>query len=53
MMPHMDGFEVCTEIRKASDVPIIFLMAKDANEDKVKGLTIGADDYIVKPFTSC
>ncbi|MGX9135862.1 response regulator transcription factor [Rummeliibacillus sp. JY-2-4R] len=52
MMPHMDGFEVCTEIRKTSEVPIIFLTAKDANEDKVKGLTIGADDYVVKPFTS-
>ncbi len=52
MMPHMDGFEVCTKIRKTSDVPIIFLTAKDANEDKVKGLTIGADDYVVKPFTS-
>ncbi|MGG0655171.1 response regulator transcription factor [Rummeliibacillus pycnus] len=52
MMPQMDGFEVCTEIRKKSDVPIIFLTAKDANEDKVKGLTIGADDYVVKPFTS-
>ncbi len=52
MMPHMDGFEVCTNIRKTSDVPIIFLTAKDANEDKVRGLTIGADDYFVKPFTS-
>lgn len=52
MMPHMDGFAVCKEIRKTSAVPIIFLTAKDANEDKVKGLTIGGDDYVVKPFTS-
>ncbi|MBK3495970.1 response regulator transcription factor [Viridibacillus sp. YIM B01967] len=52
MMPGMDGFQVCEEIRMTSNVPIIFLTAKDANEDKVKGLTIGADDYIVKPFTS-
>lgn len=52
MMPEMDGFSVCAEIRKISNVPIIFLTAKDANEDKVKGLTIGADDYVVKPFSS-
>ncbi|HWI48012.1 MAG TPA: response regulator transcription factor [Rummeliibacillus sp.] len=52
MMPHMNGFEICTEIRKTSNVPIIFLTARDANEDKVKGLTIGADDYVVKPFTT-
>ncbi|WP_102694085.1 response regulator transcription factor [Rummeliibacillus pycnus] len=52
MMPHINGFEVCTEIRRTSNVPIIFLTARDANEDKVKGLTIGADDYVVKPFTA-
>lgn len=52
MMPEMDGFSVCTEIRRISEVPIIFLTAKDDNEDKVKGLTIGADDYVVKPFSS-
>ncbi|MEK4758881.1 response regulator transcription factor [Viridibacillus sp. FSL E2-0187] len=52
MMPGINGFQVCEEIRKTSNVPIIFLTAKDANEDKVKGLTLGADDYIVKPFTS-
>lgn len=51
MMPHEDGFVVCQSIRAMSDVPIIFLTARDANEDKVKGLTIGGDDYIVKPFT--
>lgn len=51
MMPHEDGFTVCESIRAMSDVPIIFLTARDANEDKVKGLTLGGDDYIVKPFT--
>ncbi|MBO2535150.1 MULTISPECIES: response regulator transcription factor [Rummeliibacillus] len=52
MMPQMDGFTVCKEMRKVTAVPIIFLTAKDANEDKVKGLTMGADDYVVKPFSS-
>ncbi|MED3801701.1 response regulator transcription factor [Lysinibacillus xylanilyticus] len=52
MMPHEDGFAVCRSIRAMSNVPIIFLTARDANEDKVKGLTIGGDDYIVKPFTN-
>jgi len=51
MMPHEDGFVVCQSIRAMSNVPIIFLTARDANEDKVKGLTLGGDDYIVKPFT--
>ncbi|MFJ7738187.1 response regulator transcription factor [Lysinibacillus sp. NPDC097287] len=51
MMPHEDGFIVCQSLRAMSDVPIIFLTARDANEDKVKGLTLGGDDYIVKPFT--
>ncbi|HEY4531899.1 MAG TPA: response regulator transcription factor [Kurthia sp.] len=52
MMPGEDGFTVCENIRRASDLPIIFLTAKDANEDKVRGLTLGGDDYIVKPFSS-
>jgi len=52
MMPGEDGFTVCENIRKISSVPIIFLTARDGNEDKVKGLTIGGDDYIVKPFTT-
>lgn len=51
MMPHEDGFVVCQSIRAMSEVPIIFLTARDANEDKVKGLMLGGDDYIVKPFT--
>lgn len=52
MMPGADGFAVCQNIRKTSNIPIIFLTAKDANEDKVRGLTLGADDYMVKPFTA-
>lgn len=52
MMPGEDGFAVCLNIRKFSNIPIIFLTAKDANEDKVRGLTLGADDYMVKPFTA-
>jgi len=50
MLPGMDGWEVCREIRKLSDVPIIMLTAKGEVFDKVLGLEIGADDYIVKPF---
>lgn len=52
MMPHENGFEVCKSIQAMSKVPVIFLTARDANDDKVHGLTIGADDYIVKPFTT-
>lgn len=52
MMPGEDGFTVCENIRRISTVPIIFLTARDANDDKVRGLTIGGDDYLVKPFTS-
>ncbi|QQR96976.1 MAG: response regulator transcription factor [Sphingobacteriales bacterium] len=52
MMPKKDGFEVAEEIRKDNqEVPIIFLTAKSLKEDKIKGLTIGADDYITKPFS--
>lgn len=50
MMPEMDGWELCEEIRHYSDVPIIMLTARDQQEDIVKGLQIGADDYITKPF---
>ncbi|MEO4054557.1 response regulator transcription factor [Solibacillus sp. CAU 1738] len=52
MMPDEDGFTLCKNIRQTSNIPIIFLTARDANEDKVKGLTIGGDDYVVKPFTA-
>ncbi|WP_301553472.1 response regulator transcription factor [Desulfuribacillus stibiiarsenatis] len=50
MMPKLNGWETCQKIRSFSDVPIIMLTARDQVMDKVKGLTIGADDYIVKPF---
>ena len=50
MLPGVDGWEVCREIRKMSDVPIIMLTAKGEVFDKVLGLELGADDYIVKPF---
>lgn len=51
MMPKKDGFEVCQEIRKTSNVPIIMVTAKSEDADRIMGLDIGADDYIVKPFS--
>ena len=50
MMPEADGWQVCKEIRKTSDIPIIMLTAKGETFDKVLGLELGADDYMVKPF---
>lgn len=50
MMPRLDGWQVCREIRKKSNVPIIMLTAKGETFDKVLGLELGADDYVVKPF---
>ncbi len=50
MMPNMDGFEVCRRLREMTKVPIIFLTAKGTLKDIVKGLSLGADDYLVKPF---
>lgn len=50
MLPGMDGYQVCAEIRKTNKVPIIMLTAKGETFDKVLGLELGADDYIVKPF---
>ncbi len=50
MLPGMDGYQICSEIRKTSKVPIIMLTAKGETFDKVLGLELGADDYIVKPF---
>lgn len=52
MMPGKDGFEVCKELREFTSIPIIFLTALDAKTDLAKGLTLGGDDYVVKPFTS-
>jgi DNA-binding response OmpR family regulator len=51
MLPEMDGFEVCKQLRKEGDVPIIMLTARDEEVDRVVGLEIGADDYVVKPFS--
>ena len=51
MMPGMDGFEVCRMIKKTDNVAVIMLTAKDEVDDRVKGLTLGADDYMVKPFS--
>lgn len=51
MMPKKDGFTVCQEIRKVSNVPIIMVTAKSEDADRIMGLDIGADDYIVKPFS--
>ena len=50
MLPGMDGWEICREVRKISDIPIIMLSAKGETFDKVLGLELGADDYMVKPF---
>ncbi len=50
MMPGMDGMEVCRQIRETCNIPVIILSAKSQDMDKVMGLTIGADDYICKPF---
>ncbi|MHB8962820.1 MAG: response regulator transcription factor [Saccharofermentanales bacterium] len=51
MMPFIDGFEVCREIRKSSNVPVIMITARGEDFEKIMGLDIGADDYIVKPFS--
>ena len=51
MMPGIDGWSVCKEIRKFSAVPIIMLTARDAEIDRILGLELGADDYVVKPFS--
>jgi DNA-binding response OmpR family regulator len=51
VLPSMDGFEVCQEVRRISDVPIVMVSARDSEVDKVRGLEMGADDYITKPFS--
>ncbi|MEI5906469.1 response regulator transcription factor [Bacillus spongiae] len=51
MMPVMDGFQTCEKLREKSDIPVIFLSAKGEEWDKVKGLKIGGDDYLLKPFS--
>lgn len=50
MVPELDGFEICREIRRESDVPIVFITAKAAEDDMRSGYALGCDDYIIKPF---
>jgi DNA-binding response OmpR family regulator len=51
MLPYVDGLEVCRHLRRASAVPILVLTAKDSEQDRVRGLELGADDYVTKPFS--
>jgi DNA-binding response OmpR family regulator len=51
MLPNVDGWEVCRRLRQTSNVPVIMLTARDEEIDRVAGLTLGADDYVVKPFS--
>jgi DNA-binding response OmpR family regulator len=51
MLPSVDGWEVCRQLRKSSDVPVLMLTARGDEVDRVSGLTLGADDYVVKPFS--
>lgn len=51
LMPYKDGYEVCREIRRTSNVPIIMITARGEDADRIMGLDIGADDYVVKPFS--
>lgn len=51
MLPKKNGFELCREIRKTSDIPILLVTAKKEDIDKIRGLGLGADDYVVKPFS--
>ena len=50
MLPKLDGWEVCRQLRRFSDVPIIMLTAREEEVDRISGLTLGADDYVTKPF---
>lgn len=52
MLPDIDGETICASLREISDIPIIMLTAKSSEDDRVKGLGIGADDYVVKPFSA-
>ncbi|HYT26283.1 MAG TPA: response regulator transcription factor [Actinomycetota bacterium] len=51
MLPDMEGLEVCRRLRDGEGMPVVFLTARDATEDKVTGLTVGGDDYVTKPFS--
>jgi two-component system copper resistance phosphate regulon response regulator CusR len=50
MLPGMNGWDILRELRRTHDTPVLFLTARDEIEDRVKGLELGADDYLVKPF---
>jgi DNA-binding response OmpR family regulator len=50
-LPDLDGFEVCRRLRRRSDVPVLFLTARDDEVDRIAGFEVGADDYVVKPFS--
>lgn len=50
MLPHLDGYGICKKIREASNIPVIMVSAKNLKDDKLKGLLLGADDYIEKPY---
>jgi two-component system response regulator ResD len=49
-LPDMDGFALCEQVRQLSDVPLVFLTTRDSTEDRVRGLRLGADDYLIKPI---
>lgn len=51
MLPLVDGWDVCRQLRRSSDVPILMLTAREEEVDRISGLTLGADDYVVKPFS--
>lgn len=51
MLPGIDGFEVCRALRRSSDVPVVMLTAREAEADRIVGFSLGADDYVVKPFS--
>lgn len=51
MMPQVNGFQACNKIRKITDAPVIFLTGRTSEDDKIKGLMLGADDYIIKPYS--
>ena len=52
MLPKVDGWDICRELRKFSDVPILMLTAREEEIDRILGLSLGADDYVVKPFNA-
>jgi DNA-binding response OmpR family regulator len=51
MLPKMDGFEICKQVRKVKNIPILMVSAKKEDIDKIRGLGLGADDYVIKPFS--